>query len=97
MDYALQTVSEIPKPTPGASTRTRPRKYPFHDMEPGQMFFVPGAKPTTMMSLACATGKRLKVSFKTRRQWMVKAKSGWKQVAEGTPGAVFGVAVYRDL
>lgn len=96
MDYALQTVTEIPKPTPGGGKSTRPRKYPFHDMKPGQMFFVPGAKPTTMMSLACATGKRLGFSFKTRRQWMVQGKDGWKQVAEGTKGAQFGVAVYRD-
>lgn len=96
MDYELQDAADIPKPALGVKLRSRPRKYPFHEMQVGQMFFVPGAKPSTMMSLAYATGKRLGFVIKTRRLWMVHDRKEWVQVAEGTPDAKLGVAIYRD-
>lgn len=92
MDYVLQEAT-VPKPVRSAS---RPRKYPFHDMQPGMMFFTPKAKPATMMSLASATGKRLGWTFQTRQLWMKQdAKGKWTQCEQTTKGAAFGVAVYR--
>lgn len=91
MNYVLQD-AEVPKPV---RTSARPRKYPFHEMEPGKMFFAPGAKPSTMMSLASATGKRLGWTFQTRQLNMRLVKGQWKQCTSGDPGAQFGVAVYR--
>ena len=91
MEYALQT-ADVPKPM---RVTPRPRKYPFHNMNPGQMFFVPGAKPNTMMSLASATGKRLGWTFVTRQQWMKQVKGKWLACEAGEKGAEFGVAVYR--
>ena len=95
MDYALQPAGEIPKPATSTTARTRPRKYPFHEMRVGEMFFAPGSKPTTMMSLACATGKRLSFTFKTRHLHMRQTDAGWAQCSEGADGALLGVAVYR--
>lgn len=70
-------------------------------MTPGQMFFQPGAKPNTMMSLASATGKRMtnggpKVAFATRQCWMKKDRAGaWVEVPADSLGAHLGVAVFR--
>jgi hypothetical protein len=97
MDYALQEADEVPKPTVTASKRERPRKFPFHEMKVRDMFFAAGAKPTTMMSLACATGKRLNVKFETRRQIMRidPTTKRWVPCNEGDEGAQAGVGVYR--
>jgi len=92
MDYVLQ-VAEVPKISRRATLR--PRKYPFHDMQPGMMFFTPGVKPSTMMSLASATGKRLGWTFQTRQLHMRLVKGVWKPCPAEAPDAVFGVAVYR--
>lgn len=92
MTYILQE-AVVPKPV---RTVSRPRKYPFHDMKPGMMFFTPGAKPSTMMSLASATGKRLAWVFQTRQLWMRQDKTGkWTQCDPTDKGGVLGVAVYR--
>ena len=59
------------------------------------MFFAPGAKPNTMMSLASSTGKRLGWSFQTRQLYMRLVSGAWKQCEATDKGAQFGVAVYR--
>jgi hypothetical protein len=92
MDYVLQH-AEVPKVS--RRVNPRPRKYPFHDMQPGMMFFTPGAKPSTMMSLASATGKRLGWTFQTRQLHMRLVKGRWLPCPPDTEGATFGVAVYR--
>ncbi len=91
MDYIVQT-GEVPK---SVRTASRPRKYPFHDLQPGEFFFTPGAKPSTMMSLASSTGKRLKRTYQTRQLHMKLVKGRWMQVDAKEKGAQFGVAVYR--
>lgn len=92
MDYVLQN-AEVPKVSrKGAS---RPRKYPFHDMKPGMMFFTPNTKPSTMMSLASATGRRLGWTFRTRQLHMRLDKGKWVQCEPDAKGAQFGIAVYR--
>jgi len=92
MDYVLQ-VAEVPKVSRKGTSR--PRKYPFHDMKPGMMFFAPGTKPSTMMSLASATGKRLGWTFQTRQQHMKRVKGAWERCEPDDKHAHFGVAVYR--
>lgn len=91
MDYIVQ-VADVPKPV---RTGSRPRKYPFHELEVGTMFFAPGVKPGTMMSLASATGRSLGKKFQTRQLHMALVKGQWRQVDPTAKGATFGVAVYR--
>jgi hypothetical protein len=95
MDYILQDAPEVPEPTVRRNHRERTRKFPFHAMRVRTMFFAPGAKPSTMMSLACATGKRLGFKFKTRKQYMRLVDAKWVACAEGDDGATLGVGVYR--
>jgi hypothetical protein len=92
MSFALQN-TDLSETLPPA----RARKYPFHEMEPGMMFFVPGPspKPNTVMSLASATGKRLGVTFMTRQLHMKNVGGVWEQCQEKDKGAVRGVAVIR--
>lgn len=94
MNFPLQTV-DLSAPLPPARTR----KYPFHAMEPGTMFFVPGPtpKPNTVMSLASATGKRLGMTFITRQCYMTWAPKAneWRPCGPDDKGATRGVAVTR--
>ena len=94
MVYPLQVADEIPKPiTASHKPRVRARKYPFHVMQPGDMFFVPGAKSATMMSLSSATGKQIGVKFHTRHIRMKNVNGRWMQCLE--PEGELGVAVFR--
>jgi hypothetical protein len=94
MNFPVQTVN-MPEPMPPARTR----KYPFHEMVPGTMFFVPGPtpKPNTVMSLASATGKRLGFTFMTRQCFMAwdKKANEWVNCDPEAKGATRGVAVFR--
>ena len=56
---------DIPIPTATREGFTKPSKYPFRDMEVGDMFFVANAKKS-FSSLASAAGKRLGRKFSTR-------------------------------
>ena len=91
MDYIVQ-VAQVPM---SVRRSPRPRKYPFHQLKPGMMFFAAGVKPNTMMSLASSTGKRLGWTFQTRQHHMKLEKGQWKQCDPDAKGAQFGVGVYR--
>ena len=56
---------DIPIPAAVREGCSKPSKYPFADMDVGDMFFVPGAKKS-FSSLASAAGKRLSRKFSTR-------------------------------
>ena len=92
MDYILEH-TDVPKTV--HRPYLRPRKYPFHAMQPGMRFFVPDAKPGTLMSLASATGKRLGWKFVTRKLHMRLVGGKWEQCSADDKGAKLGVAVYR--
>ena len=90
-DFPLQA-GKAPEPRRNVA---RPRKYPFHDMKPGQMFFAPGARPNTMMSLASSTGRRLGWTFATRQKWMKLNGKLWQDAVASEKDAQQGMAVYR--
>jgi hypothetical protein len=91
MKYAVQS-AEVPE---RVRTAPRSRKYPFHDMTPGTMFFVPDAKPNTMISLTSATGRRLGWKFATRQLYMRIEAGEWVACDKTHKNAKLGVAVYR--
>ena len=70
-------------------------KYPFHELNVGEMFFIPNRSSNTMMSLASKTGRKLGRKFETRLIWMCMRQELWTLCAAGAPGAVQGVGVYR--
>lgn len=71
------------------------RKYPFEDMEVGDMFFVPGKNKNTLTTHASTVGKSLKRKFITRLTHMTETVEGWKQATPDTPGAIQGIGVWR--
>lgn len=77
-------------------TRDPPRrKYPFDEMEVGDMFFVPGKDRNTLTAHVSTTGKMLGRKFTTRLTYMVETTRGWKQAKPDTEGAIQGVGVWR--
>jgi len=82
----------IPPPTKPA----RERKYPLDTMEVDDFFFVPEKLAATLSPHISRQGKLLKRKFTLRSVYAVMTKSKtWKLADEDTPGACWGVAVWR--
>jgi hypothetical protein len=81
-------------PVPLKSTRTAPskRRYPFDEMEVGDMFFVPRDK-NNMSTHASTVSKQLGRKHVTRLLWMKESVEGWVPAEKGEGGAVLGVGV----
>jgi hypothetical protein len=79
----------VPLPKTQRYTPTARRKYPFEDMQPGDMFFVPEKKKNTLATHASIVGKRLKRQFVTRLLWMVEVDD------EENPGGTRWVTDYE--
>ena len=76
--------------------RTVPRtKYPFEQMEVGDMFFVPDLDKNTLVTYVSAVGIELGRRFTTRLTYMVQRKKQWVPATADTPKAVRGVGVWR--
>lgn len=91
--YAVQENVPIPK-----VVRNRPpvrRKYPFHTMTVGQMFFVPERTKNTLATHASSVGRKLGRKFLSRLTWMVQQGGAWQPCGEHEIGAVYGIAVWR--
>lgn len=71
------------------------RKYPFPDMQVGEMFFVPHKSTNTLMSLASKTGAKLGRKFETRMVYMRLVDDQWVHCSKEVKGAVLGIGVYR--
>lgn len=71
------------------------KKYPFDEMEVGDMFFIPHKDKNTMMSLASAAGRRLGRKFATRMTFMVEVEGNWLPCTDKAPDRVSGIAVWR--
>lgn len=71
------------------------RKYPFDDMEVGDMFFVPNKSKNTLATHASTVGKALGRKFVTRLTYMVETPDGWEQANPTDLDAVQGVGVWR--
>ena len=88
----IQKGVPIPK-----KARIAPRtKYPFEDMEVGDMFFVPGKVRNTLSTHASTVGKALERKFRTQLCWMTESFEGWKVCEKDVKGAVLGIGVWRD-
>jgi hypothetical protein len=75
-----------------AATR---KKYPFEQMEVGDMFFVPHLEKNTLVTHVSDVGKTLGRKFATRLTYMVWRKQQWVPATATTPKAVRGVGVWR--
>ena len=73
-------------------------KYPFLQLEVGDMFFVPGKEKNNMSSYVSGQSKKLGRNFSTQLCWMrdVTGEGDWETAKAGDEGAVLGVGVWRD-
>ena len=72
------------------------RKYPFADMEVGDVFVVPDRDKNTLSAHVSAVAKKLRRKFNTRFVYAVLRSDGkWAPVEEGTKGAKPCVRVRR--
>ena len=85
----------IPKPKTWRPNQP-PRKYPFHEMEVGDMFFVPNKAKNMMMNRASEAGKTLGRRYSTKVCFMKLVKGFWKICDVTDAGAVQGIGVWRD-
>lgn len=85
----------IPKPVV-RKPRARARKYPLHEMDVGDSFFVPDRMKNNLMTFMSMEGKRLGRKFSTRLCWRRQTLSGWVPCEKGEPSAVQGIGVWRD-
>lgn len=92
--FAVQ--KKVPVP-PAIRTAAHPRrKYPFEEMDVGDMFFVPNKPKNTLATHASTVGKALGCKFVTRLTHMVQGRDGtWKPANPGDPKAVSGIGVWR--
>lgn len=85
----------IPIPKVIKTNPTARRKYPFEDMDVGDMFFVPGKAKNTLTTHASTVGKNLGRKFITRLTHMVETVEGWEQSSPDNPSAIQGIGVWR--
>lgn len=83
----------IPKTTRKVVTVVS-RKYPFHDMDIGDMFFVPNKTKNSLATHASTVSKKLGKKFVTRLTYMVPTENGWEPADEGDEGAVQGIGCW---
>lgn len=87
----------VPQPKAARVTPAPRRKYPFEDMELGDMFFVPYKTKNTLATHASTVGKKLGRKFSTQLIHMVADDGNWELVGADDPGAVLGIGVWRVL
>lgn len=85
----------VPQPKAARVTPAPRRKYPFEDMDVGDMFFVPEKIKNTLATHASTVGKKLGRKFSTQLVHMKPAKEGWDVCDAGDKGAVLGIGVWR--
>lgn len=85
----------VPVPKVIKASASVRRKYPFEDMDVGDMFFVPGKSKNTLTTHASTVGKNLNRKFITRLTHMIETADGWKRAAADEPGAIQGIGVWR--
>lgn len=90
--HKIQKNVEIPK-----IHRAKPprKKYPFDEMEVGDMFFIPKKEKNTLMSQASTVGKKLGRKFLTRMAYMANVDGNWLPCTPQAPDAIIGIAVWR--
>lgn len=85
----------VPQPKVTRVTVKSRRKYPFEDMEVGDMFFVPNKTKNTLATHVSTVGKKLSRRFTTRLVTMARGEDGWELCDAADKGAVTGIGVWR--
>lgn len=85
----------VPIPKPDRPPPPTARKYPFEEMEVGDMFFVPHKTKNTLAIYASTMSRRLERKFSTRLTHMVLLDDGWVPCEADDIGAVQGIGVWR--
>lgn len=86
---------KIPVPKTFRPRSSIHRKYPFEEMQIGDMFFVPEKTRNTLAPHASTMGKELSRKFVTRLLFMSKKNGDWEACDPNDKGAVLGVGVWR--
>ena len=77
------------------------RKFPVQNMEPGQMFFVPGKSSRSVSAYISRITKHLPGKYTARHVWARKPRKGedqkldWVLCASHEKGSTEGVGVWR--
>lgn len=91
-----QVKKNVPQPKVTRIAPSRRRKYPFEDMDIGDMFFVPSKTKNTLATHVSTVGKRLGRKFNTRMITMYQTRNGsWELCEADHPSAVLGIGVWR--
>lgn len=90
-----EVLKNIPVPKTLRNWTPNRRKYPFEQMDVGDMFFVPNKKRNTIATHTSTAGKQLKCKFVTRLCHMKEGLEGWEPCEPTDEGAVMGVGVWR--
>lgn len=93
----LEVNKNVPIPKLARAALPSRRKYPFEEMEIGDMFFVPNKDKNTLTTHASAMGRQLKRKFITRLTTMRMTSEGWALCDPGQAKAVQGIGVWRTL
>jgi hypothetical protein len=91
---SIQSSVPLPKRSRGVLP-SKPRKYPFDQMEVGQMFFIPNKTKNTLHTYFSSVGKRMGIKLATRLVHMYETDEGWALCEAGDEGAVPGIGVWR--
>jgi len=87
----------IPVPAPVRDLSNIKRRYPYHDMDVGEFFFVPNKTKNTLSSHASTVGHRLGRKFITRlTHARLDTKGAWKLCDASAENAVQGIGVWRE-
>jgi len=89
----IQKAVKIPPPH---RPNVRAKKYPFAEMEVGEMFFVPEKTKNTMSPYASSQGTALGRKFTTRIMSLVLKKDGEWREPKGNEEGVVGIGVFRE-
>ncbi len=92
----LPIIKNVAPPKAARTVNEARRKYPFAEMEPGDMFFLADRQKNTLATHASTVGKKLGKKFMTRLVRLVEdpADSGlWREPVNGEKG-VLGIGVW---
>ncbi len=98
MMTTFEVRKNIPKPKTLRPPSATARRYPFDEMEVGDMFFIPDRAKNTFATHASMVGKQMGRKFSTRMMYMKdpKNKGHWVECEQSDPKAVLGIGVFRD-
>lgn len=96
---SFKIARSIPLPAPMRVSAPARRKYPFEEMEVGDMFFVPGKEKNTLSTHTSTVSKQMGRKFTTRMIYMAPVGEGdeieWVPAEKGDASATLGIGVWR--